>query len=113
MELTKEYLDQKLDKQFDQFKEYFDTSLDKKLDEKLDEKLDQKLANFATKDDLKAQSKELKDYIHQAFEAQQVYIDVRFQELFKKMMITERLNQHEYWIDKIAGKVGVKLGEVS
>ncbi len=68
MELTQEYFEQYLQSQFNDFEK----KMDQKLDQKLDEKLDQKLGE---------QTKELKAYVHESFEVQQVYIDERFEEL--------------------------------
>ncbi len=49
-------------------------SLETRLSQKLDEKLDEKLGK---------QTLELKQYVHEAFEVQQEYIDERFKELLK------------------------------
>ena len=50
-------------------REDFEVILDHKLDQKLDEKLDQKLANFATKADMEAQTKELKQFAEEQTES--------------------------------------------
>lgn len=78
MEIDKQYLDQQFEANFQRTVEYFDKSLDEKLDKKLDEKLDEKLA---------AQTKELKSYVHESFETQQMYLDERFKELTAGMEV--------------------------
>lgn len=80
MELTKEY-----------FESYLEEKLEQKLEEKLDQKLDEKLKPFATKQDLTDQTLELKSYVHESFEAQQVYIDARFTELLENTRLEFRL----------------------
>ena len=62
-------------------------------------KIDLKSQLQATKNELKlqmdAQTKELKDYTHQAFEAQQVWMDERFRELIVKYDVRERVEKLE------------------
>ena len=74
---------------------------------------DKKIATLATKYDLDVQTRELKQYVHEAFEIQQELTDIRFEELIDKMHIVDRINTHGYWIDKIAKKTGVKLGQAN
>ncbi len=81
MEIDKEYLDQQFEANFQRTVGYLDKTLDEKLDkfeEKLDQKLDEKLA---------AQTKDLKSYVHESFETQQVYLDERFKELTAGMEV--------------------------
>lgn len=63
MELTKEY-----------FKEVI-----KRLATKHD------IKELPTKRGLQAQTRELKDYVHESFEVQQIYIDERFYELMENV----------------------------
>jgi len=49
------------------------------------------LAKMATKDDLRAQTVELKQYTHEAFETQQRWADRRFDELIVKYDVRERV----------------------
>jgi hypothetical protein len=46
---------------------------------------------MSTKDDLAAQTRELKQYTHQSFEIQQDYLDERFNELIVKYDVRERV----------------------
>jgi hypothetical protein len=50
----------------------------------LQEKIADIKAEMATKSDLKLQTVELKEYVHQAFETQQVWMEQRFGELIVK-----------------------------
>ncbi len=77
MEIDKEYLDQQFEANFQRTMGYLDKTLDEKLD-KFEEKLDEKLA---------AQTKDLKSYVHESFETQQVYLDERFKELTAGMEV--------------------------
>jgi hypothetical protein len=122
MELTKQYFDEQFAKLGEKFvtKEYFDEQVNAQNEkvEILDKKMgslvtkngfDKKLATLATKYDLDVQTRELKQYVHEAFETQQVYIDERTLELNESMDINNRLKQHDYWFDKLANKVGISL----
>lgn len=129
MELTKEYFDEqnRLTKEY--FYESLDKKLDEKLDQKLDEKLDEKLANFATKDDLKAfatkadlndQTKELKKFaVDQTEELAQIigrsfvehhdYLETKFTKLEDKLDIRERVQAMEYKFLKLEDSLNIKL----
>ncbi len=65
--------------------EYFDKGLSNII-EQIDQKIDIKL---------KAQTIELKEYTHQAFETQQEYLDERFNELIEKYDVRERVEKLE------------------
>jgi len=75
-------------------KEYFDKGISNLL-EKVTEKIAQSelsiRADMATKADLKAQSQELKQYMHEGFEIQQGWMDERFNELIIKYDVRERV----------------------
>ena len=71
-------------------KEYFDKGLGNVL-----EKIADIEGKMATKDDLKAQTVELKQYTTQAFETQQVWMDERFNELIVKYDVRERVGKLE------------------
>ena len=91
MELvTKEYLDQSLEKLIERF--------DTRLDEKLDEKLDSKLAE---------QTRELKAYVHESFEAQQIWIDERFAELLDNHHLQHQVQKIQLAMTKVAAKMGI------
>ncbi len=57
------------------------------------EHFDQQLGNLQDNinDRIQAQTKELKDYIHESFGTQQEYIDERFHELFDGIKVKEEV----------------------
>jgi hypothetical protein len=65
--------------------EYFDKGLSN-LMEKIENTMDTKL---------EVQTKELKEYTHQAFEIQQEYLDERFGELIVKYDVRDRVEKLE------------------
>lgn len=124
MEITKEYLAEQFNEQFKLTQEYFDKqfkvievrvgAVEKGMGSMLTKNgFDKKLSTLATKYDLDVQTRELKQYVHESFEVQQTYIDERTLEINDSMQIDNRLKQHEYWIDKIAKKTGVRLGQAN
>lgn len=97
MEITKKYFDEqfsKVSKKFDKIDQRFDI-VDSKIDV-LDTKID-------------STAKDLKSYIHESFETQQIYLDVRFGELMEELKIEQRLDGHETWMRAVGSKVGVKF----
>ena len=56
---------------------------------------------MATKDDLKAQTVELKQYVAEAFETQQTWIEGRFDELIVKYDVRERVDKLEKDVAKL------------
>jgi hypothetical protein len=57
------------------------------------EHFDQQIENLQNviNGNIEAQTKELKVYIHEAFETQQEYIDERFHQLFNEMKVKEEV----------------------
>lgn len=89
MELTAAYLDKKLeeleyrlDKKID---EKLEQKLDQKLDQKLEEKLTEKLKDVATKDDLKAQTRELMEYTDSVGETILEAVDFGFKQVNRRL----------------------------
>jgi len=82
MELTQEYFDKVMSAMFEQLTGVKADVTQLKSD---------MATRVATKNDLKAQTQELKDYVHQAFEAQQSWIDNRFDELIVKYDVRDRV----------------------
>ena len=85
MELTQEYFDKGIANLMEKM-----ASKDglKKLEESL-------RFDMATKEDLKAQTLELKQYTNQAFETQQVWMEQRFDEVVVKYDVRERVTKLE------------------
>ena len=108
MEVDKKYLDEQFSKLVT--KNQFESEISKLVTK---DHFENEVSKLATKDALAEQTIELKGYVQEAFETQQEFIDVRFNELIGKMHIREHLKLHEFWIDKIAKKTGVKLGQSS
>jgi hypothetical protein len=63
--------------------------------EHFDRQLENLQSNISSniKSQIQAQTDELKNYIHESFETQQVYIDERFAELFDGMKVKEEVAQ--------------------
>ena len=61
--------------------------------EHFDKQIDALRADMSTKTDLASQTQELKSYIHESFEAQQIYIDERVNELSESMKVKEEVAQ--------------------
>ncbi len=59
------------------------------------EHFDQQLGNLQNNINaqIQAQTKDLKEYIHESFETQQEYIDERFHELFDDMKVKQEVAQ--------------------
>ena len=78
-------------------KEYFDKGLGNILEKVagLEDRMVNLEAKVATKDDLAAQTKELKQYTNEAFETQQVWMEQRFGELIVKYDVRERVGRLE------------------
>lgn len=74
--------------------EHFDKVLSGLMEEITTIKTDM-ATKLATKEDLKAQTIELKHYVHEAFETQQVWMDERFSELIVKYDVRERVGKLE------------------
>jgi hypothetical protein len=66
------------------------------------------LTSLATKNDLtkalNAQTVELKDYIHQSFETQQVYIDERIKELTELEQMRSEIKVLRSEVERLIGK---------
>lgn len=75
-------------------KEYFDQGLANFL-EKIEGRFAGIEAVMVTKDDLKTQTAELKQYVHESFETQQVWVDERFDELIAKYEVRGRVEKLE------------------
>jgi hypothetical protein len=122
MELTKEYFDKGIAKVLDVVvtKEEFKSTiseLERKMATKEDLKaLERRVVSIdlkvgaiesvmVTKADLKealnGQTAELKDYTHQAFEAQQIWMENRFDELIVKYDVRERVDKLEKEVSKL------------
>lgn len=74
--------------------EYFDKSL-ANLMEKMTGEFSSIRAEMATKEDLKAQSQELKQYTQEAFEIQQDWMEERFNELVPSFDVRDRVAKLE------------------
>ena len=63
--------------------------------EHFDRQLENLQSNISSnvRDQIQAQTEELKNYIHESFETQQDYIDERFSELFDGMKVKEEVAQ--------------------
>jgi len=87
MELTQEYFDKGI------------ANLLEAVKETIDEKIKEAVAPLATKEELhtglQSQTVELKQYTNQAFEAQQVWMENRFDELIVKYDVRERVTKLE------------------
>jgi hypothetical protein len=59
--------------------------------EHFDKQIESLRTDMATKTDLAAQTLELKTYIHESFDTQQIYIDERFHELSDSMEVKEEV----------------------
>lgn len=134
MELTKEYFDKSLenltkhvDKRFEAVNEKFET-IDERFDavderfntvnEKFDgvnvrlnavdekfESIDGRLEGLNQK--INTQTVELKQYVHEAFEVQQTWMESRFNELIENSNLQKKVNQIENVVRKLATKVGM------
>ena len=88
MELTKEYFDQGLSNLLEKV-----TTLESNMATKED--LAALRLEMATKTDLKLQTVELKQYVQESFETQQVWMGERFSELIVKYDVRERVGKLE------------------
>jgi hypothetical protein len=98
MELTQEYFDKGISNVLEKV-----TNLEKVIATKND--LAKLKAEIITKQDLKqqleSQTSELKQYVTESFQTQQVWMDSRFEELIEKYDVRERVHKLEKDVAKL------------
>lgn len=102
MELTKEYFDKGLENLTKHFNGRFDEMVTKK---ELESQL--VLTKNEIENQFKSQTVELKQYVHEAFEVQQTWMESRFDELLENSYLQKRVDHIESVVRKIVTKVGL------